>query len=205
MTIRLCLCVGLALALTAAITHVPEKAQELPITQTADIPDDTPEPSEADIRAVESMLRYNPKLQREEAEKLWGFIVQTVERFRADASYNGGATKEITPELVLSVILVESSARADARSKAGALGLMQVVPRHHLASLESAGIIPRQDRNELFNVEQNVMAGTYILMCYAMNSKTIEEALARYNAGRRIARGMPYARKVLRVHSRLTS
>lgn len=153
--------------------------------------------------AIDSITLYNPRLSKAEAENLWRIIKDAVERFQADPTYSGGAVEKITPELILSVILVESGARSRAHSRAGAMGLMQIVPVHHIDSLHSAGIIQRKDRNELWNSECNVMAGTYILMCYAMNSDSMAEALARYNAGRRIAAGMPYARKVLRLYVQL--
>lgn len=158
-------------------------------------------PREEDSRAVESILIHNPKLGKKEAERLWRTVMRTVERFKADPVYSVGAAREITAELVLSVILVESNARRTAHSKAGAVGLMQIVPVHHIKSLNSAGIL--RDKSELWNAERNIMAGTYILMCYAMSSESVKEALARYNAGRRIAAGMPYARKVLSVHDRV--
>ena len=156
---------------------------------------------EESAHAIESILAHNPRLQTEEAEHLWRTVRETVRRFQSDPVYRGGATKEITAELVLSVILVESNARRTAHSKAGAVGLMQIVPVHHIKSLNSAGIL--RDKSELWNAERNIMAGTYILMCYAMSSESVKEALARYNAGRRIAAGMPYAQKVLSVHDRV--
>lgn len=198
------LAIGGACLMTALAVLPCGPPHEVVIPQTVlEIPQALPAEHDKSQAAIESITRYNPSITDGEAENLWRIVRDTVGRFRADPAYSGGAVEKITPELVLSVILVESSARSRAHSKAGAMGLMQIVPVHHIDSLHSAGILSTKDKNELWNAERNVMAGTYILMCYAMSSESIAEALARYNAGRRIAAGMPYARKVLGLHDRI--
>lgn len=195
--------VGLALLLLIFAAHPCCQPDETARPPSVETETKAVAPPGESSHVIESILAHNPRLRTEEAERLWGTVRETVRRFKADPVYRGGATGEITAELVLSVILVESNARRTAHSKAGAVGLMQIVPVHHIKSLNSAGIL--QDKSELWNAERNIMAGTYILMCYAMSSESVKEALARYNAGRRIATGLPYAKKVLRVHARITN
>lgn len=78
------------------------------------------------------------------------------------------------PELVLAVIDVESNFDRFAISKAGAQGLMQVMPFW----LKEIG----QPRDSLFNVRTNLRMGCTILKYYMKKEKgDLTRALARYN------------------------
>lgn len=78
------------------------------------------------------------------------------------------------PELVLAVIDVESNFDRFAISKAGAQGLMQVMPFW----LKEIG----QPRDSLFNVRTNLRMGCTILKYYLNKEKgDLTRALARYN------------------------
>ena len=78
------------------------------------------------------------------------------------------------PELVLAVIDVESNFDRFAISKAGAQGLMQVMPFW----LKEIG----QPRDSLFNVRTNLRMGCTILKFYLKKEKgDLTRALARYN------------------------
>lgn len=198
----LAICGAALLTMLAVLPCGPPIEVAIP-KAAVEIPEVPPKEHAGTPAAIESITLYNPSITEADAENLWRVIKDTVGRFKADPTYSGGAVDKITPELVLSVILVESRASSRAHSKAGAMGLMQIVPVHHIDSLHSAGILSAKDENELWDAGRNIMAGTYILMCYAMSSEDITEALAKYNAGRRIAAGMPYARKVLGLHDRI--
>ena len=81
---------------------------------------------------------------------------------------------KLHPELVLAVIDVESSFDRFAISKAGAQGLMQVMPFW----LKEIG----QPRDSLFNVNTNLRMGCTILKYYLKKEKgDLTRALARYN------------------------
>lgn len=78
------------------------------------------------------------------------------------------------PELVLAVIDVESNFDRFAISKAGAQGLMQVMPFW----LKEIG----QPRDSLFNIRTNLRMGCTILKYYLEKEKgDLTRALARYN------------------------
>ena len=78
------------------------------------------------------------------------------------------------PELVLAVIDVESNFDRFAISKAGAQGLMQVMPFW----LKEIG----QPRDSLFNIRTNLRMGCTILKYYLKKEKgDLTRALARYN------------------------
>lgn len=81
---------------------------------------------------------------------------------------------ELHPELVLAVIDVESNFDRFAISKAGAQGLMQVMPFW----LKEIG----KPRDSLFNVQTNLRMGCTILKYYLKKEKgDLTRALARYN------------------------
>jgi soluble lytic murein transglycosylase-like protein len=88
---------------------------------------------------------------------------------------------EIPPELVLAVIDVESDFDRFAISSASALGLMQVMPFW----VKELG---HSDKNQLFDIEFNVLLGCRILKYYLdMEDGDLIQGLARYNGstGRR--------------------
>ncbi len=81
---------------------------------------------------------------------------------------------DLHPELVLAVIDVESNFDRFAISKAGAQGLMQVMPFW----LKEIG----QPRDSLFNIRTNLRMGCTILKYYLEKEKgDLTRALARYN------------------------
>jgi len=81
---------------------------------------------------------------------------------------------DLHPELVLAVIDVESNFDRFAISKAGAQGLMQVMPFW----LKEIG----KPRDSLFNVRTNLRMGCTILKFYLKKEKgDLTRALARYN------------------------
>jgi soluble lytic murein transglycosylase-like protein len=88
----------------------------------------------------------------------------------------------VEPELVLAVIDVESNFDRFAISSATALGLMQVMPFW----VPELGY---KDKNQLFDVEINVLLGCRILKYYLeMERNDLVKGLARYNGsvGRRM-------------------
>ena len=81
----------------------------------------------------------------------------------------------VAPELVLAVIDVESDFDRFAISSASALGLMQVMPFW----IPELGY---KDKNQLFDVETNVLLGCRILKYYLdMERGDLVRGLARYN------------------------
>lgn len=81
---------------------------------------------------------------------------------------------KLYPELVLAVINVESNFNRFAISKAGAQGLMQVMPFW----LKEIG----KPKDNLFNVRTNLRMGCTILKYYLKKEKgDLTRALARYN------------------------
>lgn len=89
---------------------------------------------------------------------------------------------DVAPELVLAVIDIESNFDRFAISSASALGLMQVMPFW----VPELGY---KDKNELFNIDTNILLGCRILKYYIdMERGDLIQGLARYNGstGRRV-------------------
>ena len=101
-------------------------------------------------------------------------------RFRVELLKNAHyeATRTgLSPELVLSVIEVESNFRQYAISRAGARGLMQVMP-FWLKEIGKPG-------DSLFRVQTNLRYGCTILKYYLDKERgNLRQALARYNGSR---------------------
>ncbi len=120
----------------------------------------------------------------------------------------------LDPLLVVALIRAESSFDNYARSKVGALGLMQVMPDtgRWMASIRGK---PLARRTHLFDSELNVEIGTAYLASLLRRFGTLDNALVAYNAGPSAARRIladrsakarflaGYPRKVVREFRRL--
>ena len=96
---------------------------------------------------------------------------------------------ELYPELVLAVIDVESNFNQFAISRAGAIGLMQVMPFW----LDEIG----HPEDNLFHLKTNLRMGCTILRYYLDREKgDLTQALARYNGSKGSYR---YTNKVFKV------
>ena len=92
----------------------------------------------------------------------------------------------IEPEIIASIIVVESGARSHVISKDGDYGLMQVRYKVHADKVGNA--------NELLDPKTNVFVGTGIFAQYYRQKKTLRGALVRYSGGNK-----KMAEKVLRI------
>lgn len=92
----------------------------------------------------------------------------------------------LSPNLIVAVIKVESSGRVGAVSPKGAQGLMQVMPFWK----SELGI-----EGTLFEIDNNIRAGAYILSAY-IKRHGYKEGIARYYRGSLNVDGEPYYEKV---------
>lgn len=125
---------------------------------------------DAEVWLVDMSQRLKGRLKqgRDEEEKLLPLL--------SNVYYEAERTR-LSPELVLSVIQVESNFDRFAISEAGARGLMQVMPFW----LKELG---RPDDN-LFDMQTNLRFGCTILRYYMdLEENNITRALARYNGSR---------------------
>lgn len=137
---------------------------------------------EAAVQAgiVSALERANPNLGRELSTRIADSVLRC-------SNENG-----LPADLVLAVMLVESSGRPAARSPKGAIGLMQVMP-HMFEELELPGSVA--------HVETNVQAGCLLL---ADNVRRLGEAdgISSYFWGSAI-RGDAYLKRVRTVRRAL--
>jgi len=102
----------------------------------------------ADLRPwlVSQLQLRNPRLGTSRSERIANAVVRCTER---------QGIEELTPELMLAVMLRESDARPGVTSAKGAVGLMQVMPYVYYDLLELPGSIG--------HLESNVEAGCLVL------------------------------------------
>jgi soluble lytic murein transglycosylase len=105
---------------------------------------------------------------------------------------------ELDPALLAAVIYQESKFKADARSKSGAIGLMQLLPATAKGiALHTGGAAFRVE--DLYDPEINVRYGAWYLHHLILKYGNERTALAAYNAGqdnvdrwRREGAGIPF-------------
>ena len=86
-----------------------------------------------------------------------------------------GEKNGVDKYLILAVIAVESRFHPYLESKAGALGLMQIMPNIHKAKIEKQG-----DIYSVFEIKSNISIGTEILKEFIKMTGNIESGLAKY-------------------------
>ena len=179
---------------TYYVTHLPEELPEPTRTIKPAVP--------VDHVAVHWIRKYNPAISEADAADMYRYIERTIERYKADPTYQQGAALKVTPKLFLAVIARESSFDPKTRGSLGEVGLMQIHAKHHVKDLRAAGII--QEKHDLWQVETNIEAGIFILMNYARTAKTVDQSLCFYNAGpARERHGRSYSRAVLRLYQEI--
>ena len=125
---------------------------------------------DAEVWLVDMASRLQERLKKKSYdEQFMLLLLQQV--------YTEARRASLSPELVLSVIQVESNFDRFAISEAGARGLMQVMPFW----LKELG----RPNDNLFDVQTNLRFGCTILRYYLdMEKGNITRALARYNGSR---------------------
>ncbi|MCC6203225.1 MAG: transglycosylase SLT domain-containing protein [Gammaproteobacteria bacterium] len=98
----------------------------------------------------------------------------------------------IDPALIFSIIRAESAFMDDARSSAGALGLMQLLPATGRETASSIGFKLR-DQQQLYDAQVNIMLGSaYLKQMLDRFDGSFPMAAAAYNAGpHRVQRWRP--------------
>ena len=115
-------------------------------------------------------------------------------RIVAEAIRNG-QRHQLEPELILAIIAVESTFNERAVSRAGARGLMQVMPGYHRDKVREIG-----GTQALFDPVKNIHTGSRILAQYRdQQSGNLRRALLKYNGSLHLRRSS-YADKVMRVY-----
>lgn len=174
----LVLCMLLAGITTPARASVPNEVDpELRqlLMQAVAESDSFPDRFEAEVWLTDMSTRLSKKIPEPQTR------LNLLRQIHFEATRAG-----LTPEVVLSVINVESNFNRYAISRAGAMGLMQVMP-FWLKEIGRPG-------DNLFNPRTNLRLGCTILKYYLDKEKgNLTEALARYNGSRG---SFKYVRKI---------
>ncbi|HMK56544.1 MAG TPA: transglycosylase SLT domain-containing protein [Dissulfurispiraceae bacterium] len=101
---------------------------------------------------------------------------------------------EIDPLLVLSIMREESRFASDARSVAGALGLMQLMPQT-ASKISRHAKVSMGRPDDLYDARINVLIGTYYLKSLINHFDSVPLAVAAYNAGEEAVKGWMSAGK----------
>ncbi|MDO5563483.1 MAG: transglycosylase SLT domain-containing protein, partial [Synergistaceae bacterium] len=120
-------------------------------------------------KQIASAIRYaNKRLPAAEANLYAAHIMDASKRF------------SMNPAIVTGVMLIESRGNRFAVSKAGALGLMQIMWNVHERSLKKK--FPEiETRSDMFEARNSIMAGTWILKGHLeRNNNDLSAALGRY-------------------------
>jgi len=133
---------------------------------------------------LKEMLKEQPVASQPDFDQLvWTKdIIQTIRPWVADESeaetianwvYTYATRFDLSPELILGVIAVESRFDHFAVSNVGAIGLMQVMPfwKERLGSKD----------DNLLKIETNIRYGCAIIRHYLDRYKRLDRALAAYN------------------------
>jgi soluble lytic murein transglycosylase-like protein len=125
------------------------------------------------------------------------YVASAVTERIVDAAHRAASEVGLDPLLVLAVISIESRFNPIAESVAGAMGLMQIIPRYHMEKLEEHG-----GEHAVFHPESNILIGTRILQEYVHRTGSLEAGLQQYN-GAFSDGSAKYALKVLNERARL--
>ncbi len=110
------------------------------------------------------------------------------------AVYDNSAQYDIEPELILSVIMVESEFKPKAYSSVGAIGLMQIMPVTGIYVGRSLGYSIKNE-NDLYNIEKNIKIGVVFLK-ECIDRLGEHRGLGYYYAGRHSQHYNRYTMKI---------
>jgi len=89
---------------------------------------------------------------------------------------------DIDPLLILSIMREESRFAPEARSAAGALGLLQLMPQT-ASRMSTRARVSLKHSGDLYDIRTNVFIGTYYLKSLINHFNSVPLAIAAYNAG----------------------
>lgn len=111
--------------------------------------------------------KLRPQLDNKIVEEIAGSIIKYSREYR------------LPPEFITYLIKRESGFNVLAVSKAGAVGLMQIMPSAHKDKIKKMGIT----NGDIYHIDNNIRLGCWILREYYNDTGSIEKALTKYVGG----------------------
>lgn len=131
---------------------------------------------------IATVRQLYPQLEARKLEEVPLPVWRAVYPLPYESSLRRAATRQrVAPMLVAGLIRQESTFQPDAVSRAGAVGLMQVLPKTGRKLAPRLKL--RYARTRLFDPEYNLRLGTLYLADLVKAFGSLEAALAAYNAG----------------------
>lgn len=93
----------------------------------------------------------------------------------------------VDPFIILSIMREESRFDAQARSQAGALGLMQLMPQTAYA-IDKKVNLNIKSHDHIFDIKANINLGSYYITSLLKEFGSLPPAIASYNAGEEVVR-----------------
>lgn len=191
---------GLILSATVAFPPAPVTAT-LKTTKAAHASEAVRKPETKNVRPVSTAPGRTATVPHEQLDALTGVIARKYRVSRqATREYLRQAWREanrhgIDPMLLIAVMAVESSFNPVAESHAGAVGLMQVIPRFHTDKFSA-------DHESALQPDTNIRIGAKVLQEYIHRGGGLIPGLQLYN-GASNDESNAYANKVLGEKARL--
>lgn len=181
----LCLLVPINIDFAQVNKDAPEVIEEFTVEEGAT--DQSEESSYREKKILElsgNIISLNSRVTVEDSIRFSSVIVNTLENY-----------PEIEPKLVISIMHTESMFKERVISKAGARGLMQVMPfwAKHC----------KIKKDQLLEAESNIPCGIYVLDYYLDRSSSENQALCKYNGACQKCGGCGYSNKVRRVYNKI--
>ena len=120
-----------------------------------------------DVSITPLIMELRPQLDPTIAKEINTAIIKYSREYR------------LPPTFILHLMKRESNFDTLARSKVGAVGLMQVMPKAHKDKMKKIGIT----NGDLYHIDNNVRLGCWILREYFNQTGSIEKALKKYVGG----------------------
>ncbi|MCL1910523.1 MAG: lytic transglycosylase domain-containing protein, partial [Kiritimatiellaeota bacterium] len=155
--------------------ELPEEFRDSPITVPLKKPaerDVNYGDPKAQVSAISYVFKqYNKNLDNATASEYADIVRSTSEKFGED------------PFIIAALVIVESRARADARSKKGDFGLMQVRWKVHKNKLTQKYPTIKTEK-DMFKPRENITAGTEIFSAYMKSAGgDVVRAMTAYSGG----------------------
>lgn len=130
--------------------------------------------AQSERRRIEHYLETKYRLPTQQAVTLAGYFYDAKER--AEERYG----VELDPSVLAALSHTESRFNLNAVSSAGAVGIMQVMPRYHVDRFEFL-----ESRDDLFVPRLNIRAGVFVFAEAMRDYGSVRKAIRAYHGGRR--------------------